>query len=135
MEPQLFRIIALTPAGQPGVELVAAAGRAGCLGIVNAEIGPLPVDALRTLAKRGAGPFGLKLGRIDRDAVATVVDYAGRGLEWLVIEAAEALAKAELLEELARLGVNVVPEATEWDDRLASLTGHAALLVKGHEAG
>jgi hypothetical protein len=31
--------------------------------------------------------------------------------------------------------IRLVIEAIEWDDRLATLTGHAALQVKGHEAG
>ena len=43
--------------------------------------------------------------------------------------------RPELLQRMTASGLHVIVEITEWDDRLATLSGHHALLVKGHEAG
>ena len=71
MDQRLFQIIALTPAGVADARLVLAADRAGCLGILNAEIGPLPYAALETLRGRTRMPFGLKVASMD-DKILTV---------------------------------------------------------------
>src|SRR5262245_15390537 len=130
MDEQPFQILALTPAGVAAAELVAAADRAGCLGIVNGETGPLPATALQRLAGRTRRPFGLKLCGLDEEAFAAVAEFAPRGLGWLVIDAPAAVDEPTVLSRLAELGVRVIVEAIAWDERLAGLTGHAALLVK-----
>ena len=61
MDKRSFQIIALTPAGVADARLVLAADRAGCLGILNAEIGALPYAALETLSGRTRAPYGLKI--------------------------------------------------------------------------
>jgi acyl transferase domain-containing protein/NAD(P)-dependent dehydrogenase (short-subunit alcohol dehydrogenase family) len=135
MEELPFRIIALTPAGQGAPELVVAADRAGCLGVVNGEIGAVPAATLAQLAGRTRLPFGLKLCGLDAAAFEAVSEFAPCGLGWLVLDAPWILQHGEALGRLAELGVRVIIEATEWDERLAGLSGHAALQVKGHEAG
>ncbi len=135
MGKQPFRIIALTPAGEAGAELVVAADRAGCLGIVNAETGPFPRAGLQALAGRTRSSFGVKLSGLDPRSVAGIAEFAPQGLGWLVLDAAFVLDQPAMLARLAELGVQVIVEAIAWDDRLAGLTGHAALQVKGHEAG
>ncbi len=130
-----FRIVALTPAGQSEPTLVLAADRASCLGVLNAEIGPLPLLALERLAGKTRSPFGLKLRQLAEDSIRVVEEFAPRGLGWLTLDASFVLDNPETLARLADLDVRVIVEAIEWDDRLAGLAGHAALQVKGHEAG
>ena len=61
--------------------------------------------------------------------------YVPAGLGWLVVDAAIVLGRPEVLQRMVGCGLRVIVEATEWDDRLATLSGHHALHVKGHEAG
>jgi acyl transferase domain-containing protein/NAD(P)H-dependent flavin oxidoreductase YrpB (nitropropane dioxygenase family)/NAD(P)-dependent dehydrogenase (short-subunit alcohol dehydrogenase family) len=130
-----FQIIALTPAGVADARLVVAADRAGCLGIINAEIGALPYAVLDTLRGRTREPFGLKLGALDDESLSALESYVPGGLGWLVVDASIVLARPEVLQRMVGCGLRVVVEAIEWDDRLATLSGHHALQVKGHEAG
>ena len=130
-----FQIIALTPAGVADARLVLAADRAGCLGIINAEIGALPYAVLDKLRGRTRAPFGLKLAAIDDEILSGLEGYVPAGLGWLVVDASIVLARPELLQRMAGLGLRVIVEVTEWDDRLAALSDHHALQVKGHEAG
>ena len=130
-----FQIIALTPAGVADARLVLAADRAGCLGIINAEIGALPYAVLDTLRGRTREPFGLKLGALDDEILSSLECYVPAGLGWLVVDAAIVLGRPEVLQRMVGCGLRVIVEATEWDDRLATLSGHHALHVKGHEAG
>jgi hypothetical protein len=94
MEEQQFRIIALTPAGPAGPELVMGADRAGCLGIINAEIGPFPGAALEQLAGQTRRPFGVKLVALDARSLAAVEESAPSGLGWLILDAAFVLDQA-----------------------------------------
>jgi len=135
MDRQPFQIIALTPAGVADAKLVLAADRAGCLGIINAEIGALPFAVLDTLRGRARAPFGLKLAAIDDEILSSLEGYVPAGLGWLVVDAAIVLGRPELLQRMVGLGLRVIVEVTAWDDRLAALAGHHALQVKGHEAG
>ncbi|HWT32001.1 MAG TPA: beta-ketoacyl synthase N-terminal-like domain-containing protein, partial [Propylenella sp.] len=130
-----FRIVALTPAGEAEPKLVVAADRADCHAVLHAELGPLPRAALERLAGRTRSPVGLKLRGLDADALRLVEDFAPRGLGWLMLDVAYVLQNPAILARLADLEVKVIVEAIAWDDRIASLTGHAALQVKGHEAG
>ena len=57
------------------------------------------------------------------------------GLGWFVVDAALILRRPDLLARMAKSGLRVIVETIEWDDRLAALSGHHALQVKGHEAG
>ena len=135
MDKRSFQIIALTPAGVADARLVLAADRAGCLGILNAEIGALPFAVLDTLRGRTRAPFGLKLAAIDDEILSSLECYVPAGLGWLVVDAAIMLDRPELLQRMTGIGLRVIVEVTEWDDRLAALSGHHALQVKGHEAG
>ena len=130
-----FQIIALTPAGVADAKLVLAADRAGCLGIINAEIGALPYAVLDTLRGRTREPFGLKLGALDDESLSALEFYVPAGLGWLVVDASIVLARPDVLQRMVGCGLRVIVEAIEWDDRLATLSGHHALQVKGHEAG
>ena len=70
MDKRSFQIIALTPAGVADTRLVRAADRAGCLGIINAELGALPHAALQgALSGRTRAPYGLKVGALDDETV------------------------------------------------------------------
>ncbi|MCS0494083.1 SDR family NAD(P)-dependent oxidoreductase [Ancylobacter sp. MQZ15Z-1] len=131
----LVQIIALAPAGHRDPSIVLAASRAGFLGVVNGEVGPLPEAALAGLAAHARAPFGLKLAAVDGQALALVEAYAPRGLGWLLVDAAAVLADPELPARLSAIGVRTLVELIEWDERLARLSGHAGLIVKGHEAG
>ncbi|QIB35179.1 type I polyketide synthase [Ancylobacter pratisalsi] len=131
----LVQVIALTPAGHRDPSIALAASRAGFLGVVNGEIGPLPVAALEALASHARTPFGLKLAIADEEALALVSTFAPRGLEWLLLDASTVLADPDLLARLSGMGVHTLVELIDWDDRLASLSGHAGLIAKGHEAG
>ena len=135
MDERSFQIIALTAAGVADTRLVLAADRAGCLGILNAELGALPYAALESLSGRTRAPYGLKIASIDDEAVARLESYLPTGLGWLVLDAPLALGRPELVPRLLRSGLRVIVEMTEWDDRLAALSGHHGLQVKGHEAG
>jgi acyl transferase domain-containing protein/NAD(P)-dependent dehydrogenase (short-subunit alcohol dehydrogenase family) len=130
-----FQIIALTPAGVADPGMVLAADRARCLGILNAEIGPVPFAALDVLRGRTRAPFGLKLGAIDDATLSRLEGYVPEGLGFLVVDTAAALDRPELLRRMTALNLRVIVEAIEWDDRLVRLSGHHALLIKGHEAG
>src|SRR5688572_15858519 len=121
MRDQPFRIVALTPAGRGEPTLVMAADRAGCLGVVNAEVGPLPMSDLEWLAGRTRQPFGVKLPRLDAETMQIVGELAPRGLGWLMLDAAFVLEQPGSLARCAEIGVKVIVEATEWDDRLAGL--------------
>ena len=70
MDKRPFQVIALTPAGVADARLVLAADRAGCLGILNAEIGAVPYAALETLSGRTRAPYGLKITAIDDAALS-----------------------------------------------------------------
>ncbi len=70
MDKRSFQVIALAPAGVADARLVLAADRAGCLGILNAELGPVPYAALETLSGRTRAPYGLKVAAIDDQAMA-----------------------------------------------------------------
>ena len=135
MDQRPFQIVALTPAGIADARLVLAADRCGCLGIVNAEIGALPYAVLDTLRGRTRAPFGLKLAAIDGEILTSLESYVPAGLCWLVVDAPIVLDQPQLLQRMLGLGLRVIVEVTDWDDRLAALAGHQALLVKGHEAG
>src|SRR5208282_984870 len=135
MDRQPFQIIALTPAGVADARLVLAADRAGCLGIINAEIGALPFAVLDTLRGRARAPFGLKFAAIDDEILSSLEGYVPAGLGWLVVDAAIVLGRPQLLQRMVGLGLRVIVEVTAWDDRHAALAGHHALQVKGHEAG
>lgn len=134
MDKGSFQIIALTPAGVPDVSLVLAADRAGSLGILNAELGPIPYKALTALSGRTRTPYGLKLATIDDETLTRLEVYVPRGLGWLVVPAPLAFAPG-MLPRAAKFGLGIIVEAIEWDERLATLVGHRGLLVKGHEAG
>src|SRR5581483_4461807 len=134
MDKGSFQIIALTPAGVPDVSLVLAADRAGSLGILNAELGPIPYKALTALSGRTRTPYGLKLVTIDDETLTRLEMYVPRGLGWLVVPAPLAFAPG-ILPRAAKFGLGIIVEAIEWDERLATLVGHRGLLVKGHEAG
>ena len=112
-----FQIIALTPAGVADARLVLAADRAGCLGIINAEIGALPYAVLDTLRGRTREPFGLKLGALDDEILSSLECYVPAGLGWLVVDAAIVLGRPEVLQRMVGCGLRVIVEATEWDDR------------------
>src|ERR1700757_813037 len=101
MEWQQFRIIALTPAGQAGPELVVGADRAGCLGIINAEIGPFPEAALEQLAGQTRRPFGVKLAALDARSLAAVEEFAAVGLGWLILDAAFVLDQPAAMVRIA----------------------------------
>ncbi|MGE3871219.1 MAG: hypothetical protein AB7F51_17125, partial [Pseudorhodoplanes sp.] len=131
----LVRVIALTPAGHPDPSIAVAAARAGFLGVVNGEIGPLPVPAVDHLAQHARAPFGLKLPQLDDAALALIETNAPRGLNWLILDAEFVLADPQAIARLSALGVRTLVEVIDWDDRLAALEGHAGLIVKGHEAG
>jgi NAD(P)H-dependent flavin oxidoreductase YrpB (nitropropane dioxygenase family) len=135
MDKRSFQIIALTPAGVADTRLVRAADRAGCLGIINAELGALPHAALQALSGRTRAPYGLKVGALDDETVDGLEGYVPTGLGWMVIDAKIALDRPQLLPRLLKSGMRVIVEVAEWDDRLAALSGHHALQVKGHEAG
>ncbi|WP_029349950.1 type I polyketide synthase [Bosea sp. 117] len=129
------QIIALTPAGLPDPSIALAASRAGFLGVVNGEIGPLPVAAVEALAARVRGDFGLKIPALDAPALALIEAQAPGGLRWVILDADAVLADPSAIARLAALGVQTLVEVIVWDDRLATLEGHAGLVVKGHEAG
>ncbi|WP_075222045.1 type I polyketide synthase [Acuticoccus yangtzensis] len=130
-----FRILALTPAGLADPRLVFAADRAGHLGILNAEIGAFPHDAIATLAGRTRSPFGVKLAKADDSVVEIVARHVADGVGWVIINAADALEFPAVIEKFSAVGVKVIVEAMAWDPRLATLSGHEALMVKGHECG
>ncbi len=135
MDQRSFQVIALTPAGVADARLVLAADRAGCLGILNAEIGTTPYTALEALSGRTRTPFGLKITTIDDETLSRLENYVSTGLGWFVVDAALILRRPDLLARMAKSGLRVIVETIEWDDRLAALSGHHALQVKGHEAG
>ena len=135
MDERLFQIIALTPAGVAGARLVLAADRAGCLGVLNAEIGPLPYATLETLRGRTRMPYGLKVASLDEKALTDLQRYLSAGLGWLLVDASFMFDRPDLLQRMTASALHIMVETTEWDDRLATLSGHYALVVKGHEAG
>ncbi len=135
MDQRSFQVIALTPAGVADTRLVLAADRAGCLGILNAEIGTTPYTALDALSGRTRTPYGLKITTIDDETLSRLENYVPTGLGWFVVDAALILRRPDLLARMAKSGLRVIVETIEWDDRLAALSGHHALQVKGHEAG
>jgi acyl transferase domain-containing protein/NAD(P)H-dependent flavin oxidoreductase YrpB (nitropropane dioxygenase family)/NAD(P)-dependent dehydrogenase (short-subunit alcohol dehydrogenase family) len=135
MDKRSFQIIALTPAGVADPKLVLAADRAGFFGILNAELGALPYPILDKLRGRTRAPYGLKLATIDDEVVTKIERYVRVGLGWLVVDTSLVLGRPELMQRIAGSGLRLIIEVTEWDDRLATLPGYHALLVKGHEAG
>jgi acyl transferase domain-containing protein/NAD(P)H-dependent flavin oxidoreductase YrpB (nitropropane dioxygenase family)/NAD(P)-dependent dehydrogenase (short-subunit alcohol dehydrogenase family) len=135
MDERLFQIIALTPAGVAGARLVVAADRAGCLGVLNAEIGSLPDATLETLRGRTRMPYGLKVASLDDRALTDLQRYRSAGLGWLLVDASFMFDRPELFRRMTASALHIMVEITEWDDRLATLSGHYALVVKGHEAG
>ena len=132
-----FRFLVMTPAGAGDPGLAVAAGRAGYVGILNAEL-PLGDDVLdaglETLAAEATPGFGVAM--TDAEAAATLAGrYGARGLRLIVLPAEVCLAAPDVVEAIRAVGVSVVPEAIRWDDRLAGPLAAEGLIVKGHEAG
>lgn len=132
-----FRLLVMTPAsaGDPGLAI--AAGRAGYVGIFNAELPLAPgvLDAgLEALAAEATPGFGLAIGD-PQEAASLVGRYGARGLRLVVLPAEAALADLDAVEAIRAAGVSVVPEAIRWDDRLAGPVGAEGVIVKGHESG
>ena len=132
-----FRFLVMTPAGSGDPGLAVAAGRAGHVGLFNAEL-PLADGVLEAgleaLATEATPGFGLALG--DPQRAATLAGtYAARGLRLVVLPAEAALDDMDAVEALRAAGVSVVPEAIRWDPRLAGPAAAEGLIVKGHEAG
>ena len=84
-----FRLLVMTPAGSGDPGLAVAAGRAGHIGLFNAE---LPLDdgvleaGLETLSTETTSGFGLAL--TDADQAATLAGrYGAKGLRLMVLPA------------------------------------------------
>ncbi len=84
---------------------------------------------------RTRAPIGLKIAAIDDETLTRLESYVPTGLGWLVVDAPLDLRRPTTVARMARSGLRVIVETIEWDDRLAALSGHHALQVKGHEAG
>src|ERR1700746_2424147 len=117
MDERLFQIIALTPAGVAGASLVVAADRAGCLGVLNAEIGSLPYATLETLRGRTRMPYGLKVASLDDQALPDLQQYRSAGLGWLLVYASFMVDRPELFRRMTASALHIMLEITEWDDR------------------
>ncbi|NOY53204.1 MAG: acyltransferase domain-containing protein, partial [Deltaproteobacteria bacterium] len=134
-----FQKLVYTPSGLSDPTLAIAACRAGGVGILNMEIITDPVSLRRGLGllhlKSGA-PYGLKLKTLQRDLLDVVVDYAAKGLRWLIVDCRSACGAADAIRSLRKEGVRVLVEvlSLEWpEDPVDDLVD--GLVLKGNEAG
>ncbi len=134
-----FQKLIFTPVGDDIASLAVAACRAGETGVLNFELGgPAAVwaAALERLAGACDGGFALKLPTIGSDETELLVNFAGRGLRWLILDAKAITESADSVRKLRAAGISVMAEvlAPGWPVR--PLDGEIdALLLKGNESG
>ncbi len=135
MDKRSFQIIALTPAGVADARLVLAADRAGCLGILNAGVGL----CLLRFWTRCAAARARRLASSSQQSTTRFCPVSNAtcrpGSAGSLSTPRSCSTDLSCSQRMTGIGLRVIVEVTEWDDRLAALSGHHALQVKGHEAG
>lgn len=135
-----FLVFAFDPARAPAPAIAIAAGRAGAIGVLNAELG-VNDDELQNLAAQvvqfGRGPFGLTVDSVDADRVARLAELAKHGLAWLFLpDRALASCPPGLLNRLRAAGMRIIAEVTSCESTPEQAADHIdGVLVKGHESG
>ena len=128
-----FKVLVFTPAGLPDPGLAIAATRAGHAGVLNLELGG-GAEGLDALARLTDGGWGVALADVAA-ATGLVGRWGGRGLSFVVLPAAQALAAGDVVNSIRAVGVSVLLEALEWDKRLAGPVAADGIILKGHESG
>jgi acyl transferase domain-containing protein/NAD(P)H-dependent flavin oxidoreductase YrpB (nitropropane dioxygenase family)/NADP-dependent 3-hydroxy acid dehydrogenase YdfG len=130
-----FDVLALSPFERPDERVVAAACRAGALGVLDLGRDPTAARAaLAALADQGVAPFGV---RIPAGAPLGLAPYTPETLPSAVdLVVLEAATDADLAPWRARAGLRVAVQVTCLGEARAALAGGAtALVAKGSEAG
>jgi acyl transferase domain-containing protein/NAD(P)H-dependent flavin oxidoreductase YrpB (nitropropane dioxygenase family)/NADP-dependent 3-hydroxy acid dehydrogenase YdfG len=136
-----FRIFVFTAPAHDDPALAVAAGRAGAVGIFDAEFhtdAARVTAALAQLARHARAPYGLNLGRrvLHGCGAEQVAEFTKRGLKWLVISQDSPLADEAIWREFQQAGGKVLAEIQNWDDTcIARFSWTDAYLAKGQEAG
>jgi len=134
-----FTQFVFTPAGLGDAALAIAASRAGAVGVYNAELDTdtkAVVAALERLAQHARGGYGIKLDAVDATLAASLRAHAGRGLQWLIVDAGLVAEQLDLIDGLRAAGTQVLAEVRTPQPLDAALEAHLdGLLVKGNEAG
>ena len=134
-----FQKLIFTPVGDENISLAVAACRARETGVLNFELGGATVlwaAALERLADACDGGFGIKLPAVSSDDVRHLLEFAARGLRWLVLDAAAITTSETSIRAVREAGVLVMAEVLTPDWPVRSLDGEIdALLLKGNESG
>ncbi len=134
-----FLLFAQLPAGLHNPPAVIAACRAGGIGVINAECEPDSQRIAEQLAEVAAHVdtgFGLSIDELDENLSQTLLVFASRGLEWLLLEPSLLGSHGPLLHTLRKRGVRVLVRLSgpSWpsDGAEEQVDG---IILKGHEAG
>ena len=130
-------VIAVTPFGSPSAGITVAASRAGALGVLDLGTDAAAArDALRTVAERYPGGFGIRVGARSPFTPAEVADLAaeeadGR-VDTLVVESGTDGTVAGWVGRFPHLLVEVTTAAEALD---AAEAGADGIIAKGSESG
>ena len=134
-----FQKLIFTPVGDDSISLAVAGCRAGETGVLNFELGGAAAAwgaALERLATACDGGFGIKLPSIGSADAGVLIEFAGRGLRWLIVDAEAVAASGASVQKLREAGVSVMAEVLTPAWPVRSLHGEIdALLLKGNESG
>ena len=134
-----FEKLVYTPAGYNDATLAIAASRAGGVGILNAELGTDPeliIDQLDFLSQKAGGRYGLKLDEAQDNLLAAAVEYAKKGMHWLILDGEIVLPCQEWIAKLKQTSVFVLAEvkSANWPESpLDDVVD--GLVLKGNESG
>ncbi len=128
-----------SPVGLEDVSLAIAASRAGAIGVYNAEFDSHVRASQRALVRLGRhahGSFGIKLGPVDAALEAQLLEAAGSGLAWVVIDAERAASLLPLIHVLRGRGARVLAEVRQPPASVDALPVDVdGIVVKGNESG
>jgi 3-oxoacyl-(acyl-carrier-protein) synthase/NAD(P)H-dependent flavin oxidoreductase YrpB (nitropropane dioxygenase family) len=134
-----FKKFVYTPPGFADAVIAVAACRAGGIGIYNAEMETdhgLICSQLDYISQNTYGEYGIKLDTASGSLLAEILQYAQKGLRWLILDCELAADCQESIAEFRRDGVRVLAEiktplwpGSPLENRLDGL------VIKGNEAG
>ena len=134
-----FKIFVYTPAGYNNASLAITASRAGAVGILNAELTTNPhliLNQLNFLSRKAIGEYGIKLSTAEDRVLSAIVNYAQKGLRWVIFDGEFVKSSQEWISKLKQYDINVLAELKTIESpeiRLDDVVD--GLVLKGNESG
>ncbi|HEU4657867.1 MAG TPA: nitronate monooxygenase, partial [Capillimicrobium sp.] len=127
----------LSPAGRPDARLPIAASRAGAIGVLDLQFArerSVVLQALRDLAERGRGRFGVHVPA-DEELLRLALDASPRPPDVVILGGRPGRDVAAPIALARGRGARTLAIATSLDEALAAeAAGADAIVGKGHEA-